>query len=450
MKQLSLGILASLLLSSSSFSATLSKNIQDSSLVVYNGGIGLVHEKRSLSVNKNDTQIVYEGVANTIDTDSVNIKLTDAITLKSQQYRFDKLTLQKLLDAHIGKTIEVQIKGKSSTKKINAILLSHSTNTALVKTANSKILSTKTKDIIFKNIPKELITKPSLVWNIQTNRTLNTDLEIDYLINKISWKSDYILNLSDNTAHLNGWISIDNRSGKSFQDTRLNVLAGDINLERTQVYRSNKVYASPMADSEQIIEQSHEGYHLYSVPTKVNLLNNEKTQIKFIDKSDIEIQRRYSAYLSNPHYVHGENKNDVTQYIDISGLDIALPKGVVRIYSKLDEQNILLAQTRLKHTPKNEPIQLKVGTNFDLKVKQTLVEKDDDKYRNNTTIQYTITNSSAEIKTVELLVPFNAHKDSKIRTTIPYTFKKGNLVAYLVKVYPQNSQTFKANYISKK
>ena len=142
MKLLSLTILSTLTLTSTLFSSTLGAKIQDSSLLVYNGGIGLVHEKRSLSLKKNDTFILYEDVANTIETDSVNVKLPDAVTLYSQQYRFDKLTQLKLLNAHIGKKVDVKIlKDSKNFEIVSATLLSASSQKCLVKTEDSKIIT---------------------------------------------------------------------------------------------------------------------------------------------------------------------------------------------------------------------------------------------------------------------------------------------------------------------
>ena len=266
--------------------STLGSDIKNNSLIVYNDNIALVHEERALSINKNDKEIIYRGVANTIDTDSVNVKLPDSVTLYSQQYRFDKLSQKKLLEAHIGKEVVVRIpKDNKNFKKVKAKLLSDSGNYSIVKTKSSEIVSVSNKDIIFKKIPTQLITKPSLVWNISAKKRLDTNIKIDYLIKNISWKSNYILNIKNNKANLDGWITISNRSGKRFEDTKLHVLAGKINRLQTSPVMYNRAVKSIRMDSaEAIPQQAYEGYHLYSVPFRVNIANNEKTQIKFIDK----------------------------------------------------------------------------------------------------------------------------------------------------------------------
>ncbi|MCD6433688.1 MAG: hypothetical protein J7L21_06565 [Sulfurimonas sp.] len=451
MKKTSLALIATLLVTTNTFGATLSKDIKNNSLIVYNGNIALVHEERSLKVDKNDKEIIYRGVAKTIETDSVNVELPNAIRLYSQQYRFDKLTQQKLLDAHIGKKIVVKIaKDSEKFQKISATLLSSNSAYSIVKTKDGEIISVPSRDIIFKTIPDELITKPSLVWNISAKKSLKSNMKIDYLIKKVNWKSNYILNIKGNNADLSGWIAIDNRSGKKFQDTELHVLAGEINRTKKPQNYYREAKAMVMAGADSVSHQAHEGYHFYTIPFKVNIANNETTQIKFIDKKSIPIERKYSTMLSNPSYFNGEIKHSVTQYIHINGVEFPLPKGVIRSYSKLQSSTILLGESNIKHTPKDTPIDLKLGKNFDLKVKETIMARNDTKKYRDATIKYTLKNSSKESKTVELLIPFNKSRTSTIETSKTYKFTKGNLVTFSIRLKGENSQEFKVRFRSKR
>lgn len=450
MKRLSLGFISTLLFINTAYSSSLN-NIKTDSLIVYNGNVGLVHENKNIQIKKSDSTITYEGVASTIQTDSVNVKLPSSVTLYSQQYRFDKLTLSKLLDAHIGKALQVRIlRDTKNFTIINATLLSNNGNSSLVKTDKSKIISVDSKDIIFKTIPKELLTKPSLVWNIKSTKSLNAEMEIDYLIKNITWSSDYILNLNENSANLSGWITIDNRSGKKFDDTALYVLAGEINRASKPTYRREVMYAKAVADSAEVTQEAHEGYHFYTIPFKVTLANNEKTQIKFTDKKRLEFSRKYSAHLYNPLYLRGEIKSDVSQYIKLDGLDTPLPKGVIRTYSKLKNTSILLGETSIKHTPKNTPLELKLGKNFDLKVVQTVLKREDSQRYYSVDVEYSVKNSSNKSKTVELLVPFNKNKNSLVKSSQVYKFTKGNLVTFSLMIKANSSKSFKVHFESKK
>lgn len=451
MKKLFFTLLSSLLLSTALFGVNLNPSTTNNSLIIYNSNIGLVHESRKLNLLKTDSQIIYEDVASSINTDSVNVTLPNGVKLFSQQYRYDKLTQQKLLDAHIGKNVTVKImKNSTEFQFIEAQLLSSNLNTSIIKHKN-KIITVESNNVIFKTIPSSLITKPSLVWNVKSQKNINAKISLDYLIGQITWKSNYILNLHDDEAHLSGWININNRSGKSFQNTNLHVLAGEIN-RAYQAPRNYRVLKSAMVQDgvAETRHQAHEGYHFYSIPFKVSLANNEKTQVKFISQNNISITRKYLANMSNPNYLHGEHKKDVSQLISFEGLDYPLPKGIVRTYSKLQNTSILLGETSLKHTPKNTPISLRLGKNFDIKVTETLQKRDKSTWYIDEDVKYSIKNSSDEDKKIELQIPFNSNDDSTVKSDKKYTFTKGNIVSFKINVKANSTKRFTVYYRIKK
>jgi len=423
--------------------ATLSKEPLENSLIVYNSNIALVYEKRELSVKKDDKYLVYSGVASRIVTDSINIKLPESVKLFSQQYRYDKLTLPKLLEAHIGKIVEVL--GEKVT------LLAYDHSKCLVKINEGTIVSVDTKDVTFQKIPKELITKPSLVWNIESYNNLKENMELEYLINGISWKSDYVLNIDQKSANLVGWISLNNRSGKAFKNTELNLLAGDINRVEKVVPEYIRAKTDMLyTESNSVQHQPYEGYHFYSVPFKVNLANNENTQIKFIEKNDLDFERDYREVVSNPAYINGEKKHDVSQYVTIKSLDIPLPEGVVRSYSKHYAKSVLLGEETIKHTPKNTPVTIRLGKNFDIKVVESIVKRDDDQKYYEATVNYKVLNNSNKKKIVHLLVPFNKHDKSSIKTSQTYKYTKGNMLEFSISVEANSSESFDVEFRSKR
>ncbi|MDY0233349.1 MAG: hypothetical protein RBS11_04860 [Sulfurimonas sp.] len=429
-----------LLSSSLLFASTLSEKPTSSSLIVYNNGVALVHEQRDLSLQRDDKEIVYSPVANTIITDSVSISLPKEVTLYSQQYRYDQLSLHKLLDAHIGKKVRIS--------REEFTLLSHEANSALLKDKKDQITSVQSKDIIFETIPTSLLTKPSLVYNIETRKAVDAKIEIDYLIRNLSWKSDYILSLNGDKATLVGWISIENRSGKSYNNTQLHVLAGDVNSVQTPIIANR--YAQDMALSQRVEHLSHEGYHFYSVDFKVDISDQEKTQIKFLSKNDINIKRLYRAQTSSPLTLNSQVKHSVGQIIKMQKLDVALPKGVVRTYSPLKKQKVFLGEALISHTPKDTSVELAIGNSFDLALKEEIISRSDTKEHYDATINYTLKNSSDEKKTVEVLVPFNKNSTSTIKTKEKFSYKNGNLVSFKVVLDANAQKSFSVNFISKK
>lgn len=443
-----IALLTSALLNASSIASQPSS----SSLIVYNGNIGLVHEKRGLSLDSGRQSLVYPDVASSVQTDSVTVTFPNGVTLFSQQYRFDKITAQKLAQAHLGKEVKFYIKSGSELIYKSGSLLAADAQ-AVIRTAQKEIYTVPISALVFSEVPGELITKPSLVWNIDAPKIDKATLSLDYLINNISWKSDYTLKLSQKSADLSGWITIDNRSGKAFEETSLNVLAGDIN----RVQESKKrLYMAKAAVAEigtpAVQELSHEGYHLYRIPFAVTLANNEKTQIKFIDIKNIPVKRKYRAQLSNPLYFQGEVKHPVIQYLEIESLDKPLPMGTVRSYSKEKETTLLLGESAIAHTPKHEKIEITLGKNFDLLAKEKTLSNNSDRYYWDTTVYYELNNRSKESKTVELLVPFvkKENGQSSVTTKQQYRWENANLLSFPVTVKADSQQSFEVHFRAKK
>lgn len=362
------------------------------------------------------------------------------VTLYSAQYRYDQLSLHKLLDAHIGKKVKIA--------RDEFTLLSHQANTALLRDKKNQIISAESKEISFSTIPTSLLTKPSLVYNIETRKRIDSKMEIDYLIRNLSWKSDYILNLDANKADLIGWISIDNRSGKSYLNTDLHLLAGDVNTVHSP--KRVNIYARDMALSQSVEHQAHEGYHFYSIPFKVDISDQERTQVKFLSKKNIDIKRVYKAESSNPLTLNSQVKHSVVQFIEMQKLDTPLPKGIVRTYSPLKSQKIFLGESFISHTPKDTIIELAIGNSFDLNLRERIISRSDTKELYDATIEYTLKNSSDERKTIEILVPFNKNSSSIVKTKEKFRYKDGNLVSFEIKVDANKEKSFSANFVSKK
>jgi hypothetical protein len=444
---LSLSFAASTLL----YAGSLSSKPIESSLVVYNGNIGLVHEDKTITLDKGAQEIVYKDVAQSVVTDSVNVKFPAGVTLYSQQYRFDKITAAKLLNAHIGKKIKVKTFGDNEKIIIqNATLLSSAGSQCIVRTDSKEIFSVNPSMIIMEHIPDELITQPSLVWNVDSGKKTDGKISLDYLINNIKWKSNYILDLDGSRGNLGGWITVDNRSGKRFDNVKLNVLAGDVNRARMPVPRVMYKAQAVMSVAPEVSHIAAEGYHFYSVPFRVTLANNEKTQIKFIDEKSIPIKRRYKAWLNNPNYLSSHSRHDVKQYAEIESLEIPLPGGIVRTYSKVGGTTLLLGESRLEHTPRHEKISLVLGTNFDIKVNEKVVERNDDKYYFDETIAYEAVNRSSEERVVELFIPFTRGRNSSLTTDQDYSYKDGNTLLFKISLKADSKKEFKVHYRSRK
>lgn len=428
--------------------AALSQTPTDTSLVIYNSGIGLTHEKRTLTVKSGSQSIVYPGVATTVQTDSVSVQLPKGIRLYTQQYRYDKISLGKILESYVGKAVRFT-RDSASGKLSKGILLA--TNPPVVKTDRGIESGIKADNFVFDSIPDSLIMKPSLVWNMEANHAIAGEMSLDYLISGIRWKSDYILTLGTTEGDLTGWITVDNHSGKRFEKTSLYLLAGDIN--RAAVARR---YAEVMARSDKaadVTQKALEGYHLYSVPFPVTLADSEKTQIKFMQQRHHALKRIYDVTMLPPFSTAKTRKHPVSQSVELAPFSVPLPAGIVRSYATTGGTTILLGETSLANTPKGEKVTLRLGTNFDLVAKERLVSRSDDSRYLGATVAYTLTNRSDAAKAVRVAVPSVVKSDtrrSSVDTNLPYTRPDGNTLLFTIKLSPGETKTWKVTYRSRK
>lgn len=92
-------------------------------------------------------------------------------------------------------------------------------------------------------LPKGFFTLPTLTWKVFSKKPVTTNCEVAYRTTGFSWKSDYSITLdeSESRADVGGWVTIDNRSGKKYDNAKLKLIAGDVNTIQ------NKPIAQPMA-----------------------------------------------------------------------------------------------------------------------------------------------------------------------------------------------------------
>jgi hypothetical protein len=447
---LSLSFFASVML----FAGTVSHVSTDASLVVYNAGIGLLHDARRITLEAGKDTLLFPDVADSIIADSVNVRFPDGARLHTQRYRFDPVTLSALIKAHIGKAVKIRTKEDGERYAVKpATLLSSDGGQCIVKSSEDAVFAVPADAVIFDSVPDTMITSPSLLWKIESDHAISGTFSMDYLLNKITWKSDYILTLDERRADLTGLATVDNRSGKRFKKIKLALLAGEISRtkepSRPMPYQTMKAVAEYEAA---ISPAALQGYYLYSVPFPVSIAEDEKVQIKFFEENNLRYTRKFEARLNNPVYLKRNVKHAVAQHLVFDGIDTPLPAGVIRTYSVAQDIPVLLGETPVSHTPKHKELSLAIGADFDTTVNEKLAMRNDDKSYFDVTVAYEVSNRSDAAKQIEMLVPFTRRgkQQSSVSTKQPYSWKDGNTLLFQVKVDADSKERFEVRYRSKK
>jgi hypothetical protein len=353
-------------------------------VTIYNGNLGLVKDIRKIQLPPGTHDLQFMDVAAQINPTTVHLKsLTDpkGLRILEQNYEYDLLNPQKLLEKYVGKTIKLWEKNyyTGEERQVDALLLS--VNGGPIYQIDGTIHLGHPGRAILPSIPDNLIARPTLVWRLENALSRAQVIEATYLTGGITWRADYILTLNgdDNRGDLNGWVTIDNRSGAAYKDATLKLVAGDLNLargEREMAEAMGKMAARADAPKPAFQEEGFFEYHLYSLEGKTTIKENQSKQISLLSASDIPIRKELIYYGAQQYYRnrYGEpiSHQKVGVYLEVANkkenhLGIPLPKGVVRVY-KADRSGSaqFIGEDRIDHTPKDEKVKIKMGEAFDV------------------------------------------------------------------------------------
>ena len=318
-------------------------------LTVYNSDLGVVREVRSLTFEQGRGRIAFTDVAARIDATSVTLEMADpsrAVDILEQNYAFDLVSPDKIYSKYIDQPIDIVTE---KGELFSGTLLSYTGGYLIIKQADGKIRSVvqgTVRDVTFPELPDGLITRPTLFWLYSSNFSGVADAIVGYQTGGVSWQAEYVGILSDDekTIDLTGWVSIDNRSGKTYRDAKLKVVAGDIHRARPEMRRGMEYLAKaamPMADEALGFEEkAFFEYHLYTLPRPATLADNEIKQISMFEPATAVIEKEL-RYNAEP------GLKDVNVFIKMKnneavGLGMPLPAGRVRVFKADSDRSLIL------------------------------------------------------------------------------------------------------------
>ena len=355
-------------------------------LTIYNVNLGLVKDHRRLRLPKGVGELRFMDVASQIIPTSVHIRsLADPGSLQvlEQNYEYDLLNPQKLLDKYVGREVKLYTKNPYTEREelVTATLLSN--NGGPIFRIGDEITFGHPGRILFPGVPEDLMAKPTLVWLAENNLLNGQQVEASYLTGGITWRSDYVvtLNSGDDRADLSGWVTIDNRSGTTYRNAKLKLVAGDVNRVRDErEYRDKMMRVAEMAAAKpaapQFREESFFEYHIYTLQRTATVKDSQTKQISLVQANAVPVKKELLYHGAGQYYRgrYGEVLSDqkVAVFVEISNrkennLGIPLPKGTVRVYKQDSEGSLqFIGEDAIDHTPKDEKVRIKLGDAFDV------------------------------------------------------------------------------------
>ena len=393
-------------------------------LTIYNQQFAVVRQKIPLDLKSGANHVQVTDITGHLEPDSVILRPLDSgrrLQILEQDYRNDPVSQQLLLSLYEGKTIDFLQTDKDTTprlvqgKIIRSGYVPHYTafqaygqqyyqqqasmaqggGDQPVIEVNGKLQFSLPGQPLFPALADDTVLKPTLSWELQTDKPGTTTAEFSYVTAGMNWDASYnvVAPPKGSVLELVGWVTLDNQSGKTFHDAHIKLMAGDVNKvspERAIFTSSGAVSSFGLALGQSgppVQEKAFDEYHLYTLEHPTTLHDRETKQVEFVRAGGIQSQtvyiydgfkvdqnyrnwtyeniRQQESYgtLSNPKiWVMQEFKNSAGNH-----LGMALPKGRVRFYRRDDDGQLeFTGENDIDHTPKDETIRLYTGSAFEM------------------------------------------------------------------------------------
>jgi hypothetical protein len=421
-------------------------------LTIYNDNFAVVREARKMRFEKGQNTVKFTDVASAIDPTSVKftcLSAPGAVSVLEQNYEYDLVNADSLLKRYIDKDVMVALRGSGSDSRkfVQGTLLAAVGQDLIVKGSNGLevIGRAGVEEISLKELPDDLVTRPTLVWLTDAQRGGEQLCEVTYTTGAINWKADYsaVLNADDTALDFSGWVTIDNKSGAGYKDATLKLIAGDVRRimpPEIEKYRLG-VVREMAAKAPAFEEKAFMEYHMYTLGRKSTINNNQVKQIEFIEPAaGVTAKKTYVYERSGWRWAQGRSgqpeKGKVNVKIEFENkkenkLGIALPKGKVRVFKKdpADDSLQFVGEDVIDHTPKNEKLSLYIGDAFDIVAEHTMTDYKEQWGRRYETHKVEIRNRKAEKVTVFVDEKLPFYEDWQIEKSTVKWEKRAAFVA---------------------
>lgn len=380
-------------------------------------GQALVKDHRLvLNLKQGDNVVRFTDVAASIDPTSVRfVSITDpgGTQVVEQNFEYDLANADSLLRRYLEH--EITCIGKDGGETSGYLVSSDAGNVVLAsgpppaagQTRSTQSLARATLQAVRLNeMPADLLVKPTLVWKLRAQKAGRHDTVLSYVCGLVEWHADYVAVVTPgedgapDLLDLTGWVSLENRSGATYEKAGLKLIAGDVRRARDPWAVEERQAAPPEEGplytnapgpsrpppKKELVEKSFFEYHLYTLTAPSTVRDRETKQLNLLHRTGVKAQRRYvfDPATTGRHLaveLVATNAKD-------NQLGVPLPKGRVAFEQRdPDGETQFLGHVPIDHTAVNEELTLRYGTAFDVagSFKQTQRDQFEMRVRNHKT-----------------------------------------------------------------
>ena len=422
----------------------------DLSVTIYNDGQALVQDVRRIAIERGRSRIEFPDVSAMIRPETLSFAAADTAIVE-QNFDFDLLTPQKLMEKAIGQTVTLLRTNPATGLETRERATVLSTAGGVVVQIGDRIEVLRDDGlpvrVIFDEVPPNLRARPTLSVTLESGRSGTRPASLRYLTPGLGWSSDYVALYDEGrgTVDMQGWVTLTNQTGTTFQQADTLLVAGNpsggYSPYAQPVSRGRPMPVPPpppgafVPGTETADRERLGDFYLYPIEGRTTIANNQTKQVSFLDVQGVPARKVYGRTVgwlsSDPQPVPVSSQIAFATSRD-GGLGDALPAGTVRFYQRDAQGNPqFIGENGIGHTPMGSELALTTGDAFDIFVQAEVesreritgaewertaryrvieegqvvrtVEAERPKTFYRTTMRYTLTNAKAQPVEVELV-----------------------------------------------
>ncbi len=387
-------------------------------VTIYTNDLALVQDHRTINLTGGRQRIEFPDVSAQIRPETVSLAAS-GLTILEQNFDFDLLTPGKLMEKAVGQDVTLVRVNPANGAETREKALVLATNGGVVLKIGDHIEVLRDDGlpvrVIFDKVPDNLRARPTLSVSINGAHSGAEAATLSYLTPGLSWRADYValFNETDSKIDVQGWVTLTNSSGTSYENAKTLLVAGSPNLSGANVQWTPP---RPLRPRPSLIEAGTESgsrerlgdYYLYPLAERTTIANLQTKQVSFLDVNGVPAEHGYefrNAWLGTsdaPLSAKSIYKFSTSAH---AGLGDQLPAGTLRFYmrDKLGDPQFI-GESGIDHTPMGSVLSLATGDAFDVKVQPTVVKRTQPgQGRWQTDMRYKLSNALTHAVTINLL-----------------------------------------------
>ncbi len=434
-------------------------------VTIYNNDLALVKDTREVRLPKGEARLAFEDVSAQIRPETALLRDVTApkdFWVTEQNFDFDLLTPQTLLDKYVGKQVTVvrsvpnpEGAGAREVRETATVL---STQGGVVLQFPDRIETTIPGRIVYPGVPANLRSRPTLVISLHSPEAAPQRLELSYLTRGLTWHADYVANLApdEKTMDLSGWVTLTNQSGTTYPHATLQLVAGDVHQAQTRPAPAFAMARMEAAAQPRMQEEGLFEYHLYTLDRPTTLASNQTKQVALLSAGSVPVDKEYVLQGQPSFYTGSMGGQGVPEQVGVflsfrndpaHHLGMPLPKGVLRVYKRDREGRAqFIGEDRISHTPAQETVRVKLGDAFDITARRKQTDYQNlghkGRYANVSESAYEIVLRNAKQEPVTVLVREPMPGDwEMLQNSLPYVKTDAHTAQFSVRVPAGGSAT---------